>query len=72
LPRKMWESIQFEIDPTIAAASTMLVAVTGALFLTAELLRRRAERLRTEVPSRTPGRSGNLPPPLLTDGSRRP
>jgi putative spermidine/putrescine transport system permease protein len=51
LPRKMWESIQFEIDPTIAAVSTMLVAVTGGLFLMAELLRRRAERLRTEVPS---------------------
>jgi putative spermidine/putrescine transport system permease protein len=49
LPRKMWESIQFEIDPTIAAVSTMLVAVTGGLFLTAELLRRRAARLRTEV-----------------------
>jgi putative spermidine/putrescine transport system permease protein len=55
LPRKMWESIQFEIDPTIAAVSTMLVAVTGALFFTAELLRRRAERLRTEVTSTRPG-----------------
>jgi putative spermidine/putrescine transport system permease protein len=65
LPRKMWESIQFEIDPTIAAASTMLVAVTGALFLTADLLRRRADHLRTEIPSRSPGRSGNFPAPLM-------
>lgn len=46
LPRKMWESIRFEIDPTIAAVSTMLIVLTGALFLSAELLRRRSERLR--------------------------
>lgn len=49
LPRKMWDSIRFEIDPTIAAVSTLLIAFTGLLFLTAELLRRRAERLRTSV-----------------------
>lgn len=47
LPRKMWESIRFEIDPTIAAVSTILVVLTGTLFLTAELLRRRSERLRS-------------------------
>ena len=46
LPRKMWESIRFEIDPTIAAVSTMLIVLTGTLFLSAELLRRRSERLR--------------------------
>jgi putative spermidine/putrescine transport system permease protein len=46
LPRKMWESIRFEIDPTIAAVSTILVVLTFVLFLSAELLRRRAERLR--------------------------
>jgi len=49
LPRKMWESIQFEIDPTIAAVSTMLIFTSTALFVTAELLRRRAERLRTAM-----------------------
>jgi putative spermidine/putrescine transport system permease protein len=47
LPRKMWESIRFEIDPTIAAVSTMLIVLTGALFLSAELLRRRSQRLRS-------------------------
>lgn len=51
LPRKMWESIRFEIDPTIAAVSSLLIAFTGLLFLTAELLRRRAERLRTSAPA---------------------
>ncbi len=47
LPRKMWESIRFEIDPTIAAVSTILIVLTGTLFLSAELLRRRSERLRS-------------------------
>jgi putative spermidine/putrescine transport system permease protein len=51
LPRRMWEGIRFEIDPTIAAVSTILVAFTGALLLTAELLRRRSERLRTASPT---------------------
>ncbi|HXA71015.1 MAG TPA: ABC transporter permease [Stellaceae bacterium] len=49
LPRKMWESIRFEIDPTIAAVSTLLIALTGVLFLSAELLRQRSERLRSSV-----------------------
>jgi len=57
LPRKMWESIRFEIDPTIAAVSTMLIVLTGALFLSAELLRRRSERLRSgAVPEDLAGR----------------
>ena len=49
LSRKMWESIRFEIDPTIAAVSTILVVLTGALFISAELLRRRGERLRAAI-----------------------
>jgi putative spermidine/putrescine transport system permease protein len=51
LPRKMWQSIRFEIDPTIAAVSTILIVLTSALFLGAELLRRRSERLRTQAPA---------------------
>lgn len=50
LPRKMWDSIRFEIDPTIAAVSTILVVLTAVLFLSAELLRRRSERLRSSAP----------------------
>jgi putative spermidine/putrescine transport system permease protein len=50
LPRKMWQSIRFEIDPTIAAVSTILIVLTSALFLGAELLRQRSERLRISVP----------------------
>jgi len=49
LPRKMWDSIRFEIDPTIAAVSTLLILVTATLFISAELLRRRSERLRTVI-----------------------
>jgi putative spermidine/putrescine transport system permease protein len=51
LPRRMWEGIRFEIDPTIAAVSTILVAFSVVLLLTAELLRRRSERLRTASPN---------------------
>lgn len=46
LPRRMWEQINFDVDPTIAAASTLLIALTTLLMLGAEALRRRAERLR--------------------------
>jgi putative spermidine/putrescine transport system permease protein len=61
LPRKMWESIRFEIDPTIAAVSTILVALTGALFLSAELLRQRSERLRSgAVPDEPPAKEAML------------
>lgn len=49
LPRKMWDSIRFNIDPTIAAVSTLLVVITASLFVSAEALRRRSERLRTAV-----------------------
>ena len=63
LPRKMWESIRFEIDPTIAAVSTILVVLTGALFLSAELLRQRSERLRSgAVPDELPAREA-MPAP---------
>lgn len=47
LPRKMWDSLRQEIDPTIAAVSTILIAVSIAILLTAELLRQRSERTRT-------------------------
>jgi putative spermidine/putrescine transport system permease protein len=47
LPRKMWDSLRQEIDPTIAAVSTVLIAVSIVILLTAELLRQRSERTRT-------------------------
>jgi putative spermidine/putrescine transport system permease protein len=47
LPRRMWDSLRLEIDPTIAAVSTILIAVSTLVFVSAELLRQRGERLRT-------------------------
>jgi putative spermidine/putrescine transport system permease protein len=47
LPRKMWDSLRQEIDPTIAAVSTILILVSVVILLTAELLRQRSERTRT-------------------------
>ena len=61
LPRKMWESIRFEIDPTIAAVSTMLIVLTSALFLSAELLRRRSERLRSGAVPEDLAEKGTMP-----------
>lgn len=45
LPVKMWEGVRFEIDPTLAAVSTLLIAVSVGVLSTAELLRRRVARL---------------------------
>jgi putative spermidine/putrescine transport system permease protein len=50
LPRKMWDGLRMEIDPTIAAVSTLLIAISVLVLVSAELLRQRAERLRTAVP----------------------
>jgi putative spermidine/putrescine transport system permease protein len=46
LPRLMWQAIRQDIDPTIAAASTLLLALTTTLLVSVELLRRRGEALR--------------------------
>ena len=46
LPRRMWDSLRQEIDPTIAAVSTILIAVSVVVLVGAELLRQRGERLR--------------------------
>lgn len=42
LPRKMWEGIRFELSPTTAAVSTLLIAVSWTLMLIVGLLRRRS------------------------------
>ncbi len=42
LPRRMWEDLRYELDPTIAAVSTLTIAVTVVPLLCAHLLRRRA------------------------------
>ena len=52
LPRRMWEQIRFDIDPTLASVSTLLITITTSLMVGAELLRRRSERLRTAAVGR--------------------
>lgn len=52
LPRKMWAELRQQIDPTIAAVSTLLIVLSVAVLLTSELLRQRGERLRTALPSK--------------------
>src|SRR5215211_7278489 len=47
LPRKMWSELRQQIDPTIAAVSSLLIAVSILILLSVELLRQRTERMRT-------------------------
>jgi putative spermidine/putrescine transport system permease protein len=44
LPRKMWEGIRFEINPTITAVSTLLILYSSLVMLVCEALRRRLGR----------------------------
>jgi putative spermidine/putrescine transport system permease protein len=48
LPRRMFDEIRYDIDPTIAAVSSLLILATTVLMLVAELLRRRSQRLRSQ------------------------
>jgi putative spermidine/putrescine transport system permease protein len=47
LPRRMWDDLRFQIDPTIAAVSTLTIVLTAALLGAAHILRKRAEQNRT-------------------------
>ncbi|MDP9365129.1 MAG: ABC transporter permease [Chloroflexota bacterium] len=49
LPRKMWDGLRQEIDPTIAAVSSLQIAISVVVLVSAEFLRQRGERLRTTV-----------------------
>ena len=46
LPKQMWDGIRTEIDPTVAAVSTLLIFVTAVLVGALTLIRRRADRER--------------------------
>jgi putative spermidine/putrescine transport system permease protein len=48
LPRRMFDEIRYDLDPTIAAVSSLLIISTTLLMLLAEFLRRRSQRLRTQ------------------------
>jgi putative spermidine/putrescine transport system permease protein len=40
LPKRMWESVRYEIDPTLTAISTLLVLIPIVLLAGIELVRR--------------------------------
>jgi len=42
---KMWEGVRVSVDPTIAAASSAVILMAVAAFVSAALLQRRAQRL---------------------------
>jgi ABC-type spermidine/putrescine transport system permease subunit II len=47
LPVRIWNSLHLEVEPTIAAVSAFLIAVTGAVLTIDALLRRRSGATRT-------------------------
>jgi putative spermidine/putrescine transport system permease protein len=47
LPRVMWDSIRFEISPTLAAVSTILTVVSTVIMAIAEVMRVRLQRRRS-------------------------
>ena len=51
LPWQMFTGLREQISPTILAVATILVAISIALLITIEMLRRRSEKLRGITPS---------------------
>tara|TARA_B100001939_G_C16933073_1_gene614780 strand:- start:1323 stop:2258 length:936 start_codon:yes stop_codon:yes gene_type:complete len=49
IPIQMWSGLRQQISPSILAVATMLVTFSVILLIAVELLRRRSERLRTQV-----------------------
>jgi len=47
IPRQMFSGLREQINPTILAVATLLIAISICLLVTIELLRRRSERLRS-------------------------
>jgi putative spermidine/putrescine transport system permease protein len=47
LPRRIWDDLRFALDPTIAAVSTLTIALTLVVLVGVHLTRSRSERLRT-------------------------
>ena len=45
LPKRIWEAVKFELDPSLTAVSTLLVALTLLVLLVAELGRRKSPTL---------------------------
>ena len=46
IPLQMWTGLREQLSPTIMAVATCLIVMSTLILVTAELLRRRSERLR--------------------------
>ena len=46
IPRQMFSGLREQINPTILAVATVLIAIAVMFLITLELLRRRSDRLR--------------------------
>ncbi len=51
IPRQMFSGLREQINPTILAVATLLIAVSVLFLISLELLRRRSERMRGITPS---------------------
>ncbi|WP_247415636.1 ABC transporter permease [Bradyrhizobium sp. 159] len=49
LPRHMWDEVRFQLDPTIAAVSTLTVFLMVLLVSAAHFLRKRSEQLGKDI-----------------------
>lgn len=47
IPKKIWESVKFELDPSLTAVSTILIAVSVAALAVAQVARRTQSHLTT-------------------------
>ena len=47
LPKRIWEAVKFELDPSLTAVSTLLIALTVAALAVAELSRRARQPVAT-------------------------
>jgi putative spermidine/putrescine transport system permease protein len=45
LPKRLWDGIRFEINPTIPVAATLMMSLSFAVLLSTQLIRKRNERL---------------------------
>jgi putative spermidine/putrescine transport system permease protein len=55
LPKRMWDSLTYEMEPTLPAISTLILVATILVFITAGWAQRTATRLRSTggVPGKT-------------------
>lgn len=53
LPKRMWDSIRFEIDPTLSAISSMLVIIAICVLIGVELVRRHYEAKGAAAPGQS-------------------